>query len=560
MRTRISVGTLAMVLCLVLGLGIAGATNSLQMASRVGEPGQPNLPMPVNGVWDDALAAYTISIEFDPTFFEVTDVNLTGTVATAAEYFVPQWSNETGYVTAEVVMGKIYPGDIANSIPAGSGCLLNVMVDIKSSAPFADSTFVELTDGLGIPPRQNRFYWNDATATAPALEDGRFRTIYVWACDFDSLDGGFGYDGEWQHGDDPWDSTNGLWGTDLEGPYDPDACDGLQASFGVPVGYESAYMTFSHKYSIEEGKGYPHDGGNIQALVPPLMPETWAVVYPEWDPYDAEYLYNECLDHLAGYTGTSMGWPTAKTQVGVDLSDYVSPRVGLMTIYYDIMWVFGSDEWESVDDGWFIDDVRFAAAPGECGLFFIRGDVNNDGTVNIGDVTYLNNYLYSSGPPPDAPCDRADANDDGAVNIGDMTYLITFIYQQGPVPPWPYPLPGIDSTPDDIPVECGAKSAPLERREVLGTGPASLPFGLDQNFPNPFRETTEIRYDLPGACHVTLEVYNSLGQKVATILDRDQEAGHKMVEWEASGYPSGIYFYRLKAGELLETRKMIVLK
>jgi hypothetical protein len=85
-------------------------------------------------------------------------------------------------------------------------------------------------------------------------------------------------------------------------------------------------------------------------------------------------------------------------------------------------------------------------------------------------------------------------------------------------------------------------------------------YGLGQNYPNPFNPTTEIAFALPEAAHVTLEIYNVLGQRVATLVDDFREAGTYTVNWDASSQSSGIYLYRLQTGQFIETRKMILLK
>ena len=83
---------------------------------------------------------------------------------------------------------------------------------------------------------------------------------------------------------------------------------------------------------------------------------------------------------------------------------------------------------------------------------------------------------------------------------------------------------------------------------------------LEQNYPNPFNPATEISFSLPVAGTVKLTVYNMLGQVVATLHDSRLEAGTHSVRWDASSVSSGIYLYRLTAGDYAQTRKMMLLK
>jgi len=91
---------------------------------------------------------------------------------------------------------------------------------------------------------------------------------------------------------------------------------------------------------------------------------------------------------------------------------------------------------------------------------------------------------------------------------------------------------------------------------------ADLPseFALLSNYPNPFNASTLISYELPTDTHVKLEIYNLFGQKVATVVDGQQEAGYESVTWDASEVSSGLYFYKLTAGDFTEVKRMTLLR
>jgi hypothetical protein len=94
--------------------------------------------------------------------------------------------------------------------------------------------------------------------------------------------------------------------------------------------------------------------------------------------------------------------------------------------------------------------------------------------------------------------------------------------------------------------------------EDFPAGQIPKEFVLMQNYPNPFNPGTRIRFGLPKASHIKLEVYNILGQRVATLVDGRKTAGYHVIDFDAKGLPGGLYFYRLQAGEFIEVKKMVV--
>lgn len=85
-------------------------------------------------------------------------------------------------------------------------------------------------------------------------------------------------------------------------------------------------------------------------------------------------------------------------------------------------------------------------------------------------------------------------------------------------------------------------------------------FQLEQNYPNPFNPSTTIRFSLPTAAEVSLKVFNMLGQEVATVAEGQHAPGTYTARWDASGMPSGLYFYKLQAGSYSDVKRLVLLK
>jgi hypothetical protein len=98
------------------------------------------------------------------------------------------------------------------------------------------------------------------------------------------------------------------------------------------------------------------------------------------------------------------------------------------------------------------------------------------------------------------------------------------------------------------------------RVDERGTPSVPSHFRLEQNYPNPFNPTTQICFDLFQSGHVRLEIFNTVGQKVRTLVDQDMGPGRHAVTFDAAGLASGIYLYKLAIGDDRQIRKMVLLR
>jgi len=85
-------------------------------------------------------------------------------------------------------------------------------------------------------------------------------------------------------------------------------------------------------------------------------------------------------------------------------------------------------------------------------------------------------------------------------------------------------------------------------------------YSLKQNYPNPFNPTTQIEFSVPKSLHVTLKVYNMLGQEVACLVNETKDAGNYIATFNSSNLPTGTYYYKINAGDFSEVKKMLLMK
>lgn len=179
-----------------------------------------------------------------------------------------------------------------------------------------------------------------------------------------------------------------------------------------------------------------------------------------------------------------------------------------------------------IPDAYYAVDAAMNYAFGDGGV----ADVNFDRRLNADDIADLIHYMFFGGS---CHVENTDVNGDGSYgNIADLSYLIAWTFWDGPSP----------------------VGAPGQDNET----PVVTSLGLS-NYPNPFNPTTTISFSLGEKSDYKLTVYNVTGQVVRSF-EGIADAGEQAVVWDASSNSSGVYFYKLEAGDLTATKKMVLLK
>jgi hypothetical protein len=227
--------------------------------------------------------------------------------------------------------------------------------------------------------------------------------------------------------------------------------------------------------------------------------------------------------------------------------------------------------WDNDSLKWFHDDedyrmrcyLSWGISGGSCeGL---RGDPTGDGSINVLDVLAIANHILGTVTLDGDGLCRGDCNGDGTINILDALNVANVIL--GIIPE----CPGDGAcktviTPETVEfmrsLESHLSARDFGRIMDLVKNEVGVPreYSLTQNYPNPFNPATIIEYAVAGNVQTTLAIYNVLGQEVATLVDDVQQPGVYTVEWDASAAASGVYFYRLTAGDFSATRRMILMK
>jgi len=291
-------------------------------------------------------------------------------------------------------------------------------------------------------------------------------------------------------------------------------------------------------FEPEEYEALSPDVRTRSYLKLPLTPSGADTIY--W-----ENIGNVYSDHLEGYSYT------VET-----LSD--SGPQGIPQTYFMVRArAYAGADWKSnIDSGYSTDNLPPGAAQSLSAVAFPGPIVKLHWPANIDDPDvgfYETHRSIVADFVPDPGTRIGQATDTSFTDLSPVNgttnyYKVVTVDVHGnrslPSPQASTTVTGVSEKGDDIPVE----------------------FSLGQNYPNPFNPSTEIRYSLPVAqdnilrYNVSLRVYDMLGRAVATLVDGEQTAGFKSVRWDAGGMPSGLYYYRLVAGDYREMKSMLLIK
>ena len=203
-------------------------------------------------------------------------------------------------------------------------------------------------------------------------------------------------------------------------------------------------------------------------------------------------------------------------------------------------------------------------------LYLMEGDVESAKEVNgsilatnpntpLAEKAKLNNFyiaLYNENDPLKASAILKDVESNSSLStpmeISDAEHALSFYVISDSTT--------AQSSSGSVSASTQSKSGTMEKSTAVVKENIPKDFGLSQNYPNPFNPTTKIDFQLPKDSPVTLKVYDVLGRQVMTLVDQYEPEGYHSVVFDASGLGSGVYIYKLSAGDFNQIKRMVVIK
>ncbi|UCG61150.1 MAG: fibronectin type III domain-containing protein [Candidatus Zixiibacteriota bacterium] len=324
-----------------------------------------------------------------------------------------------------------------------------------------------------------------------------------------------------------------------------------------PANVADLHVVERYRYSILLGWTAPGDDGNSgTASVYDLRYWTSTITEDNWD--SAVQVDNEPTPHIAGTAETCTVTGLAESSIyffAIKTADEVPNWSGLSNV------VSTSTLGDEVPPAP-IDDLS-ASTGEEAGEINLNWSAPGDGEIGMAfsyevryaldQITDINWETASLYPDPPAPLSPGEEQVVTLTELepGEMYYVAVRYYDEIGVLS---DLSNVDSA--------------VARYSIIAGDDDDVPdhFRLSQNYPNPFNPSTEIIFSLPKACNVSLDVYNTLGQKIATLVNGPLPAGDHSAFWNGTCtnngqcVASGVYFYRLLAEDFVDSKKMVVMK
>jgi hypothetical protein len=249
---------------------------------------------------------------------------------------------------------------------------------------------------------------------------------------------------------------------------------------------------------------------------------------------DGIYVQALTIKGTAIYAGTAVNG----VQRSTNGDDWISRNTGLSNLTVHAIGVNGNNLFAGTAAGVFLstnDGANWAAVNNGLPVTDVYAFCSSDTNIFAGTARGL--FLSKNKGTSWTSTGLTDTNVHALAVKGAYLFAGTF---NGKV--WKRPLSELITSVEDPPIE--------------------LPnhFSLEQNYPNPFNPSTNISFFVGMYGHTSLRVYDILGREVANLVNETKPAGSYQVEWNATGFPSGVYFYRLNAGSYSDTKKLLLLK
>jgi predicted GH43/DUF377 family glycosyl hydrolase len=315
-------------------------------------------------------------------------------------------------------------------------------------------------------------------------------------------------------------------------------------------GWDGTLSEGENKFPLNIRLGYATSSDGINWDKYPGNPVMELGAEGSWDAqgmFGLSVMYKDSLFHLwyPGVNGLkiSIGYATSANGIDWEKDTLNSP----------VLEPGNSTEWDSLYV--YFNNVLYNADSAQFEMWY-AGAVTNS-VRHIGFATspdginwekYSNNPVMSPGPE-DWDSHRYSGTH---VMLTDEGYKMWY-GGKGPTP-----------AGTDVParVQIGYATAPLGLVDaIIDKNSTPEGYNLKQNYPNPFNPTTTISYMLPLLAEVKLEIYNILGQKVETLVNRKQPAGEYSLQWDANSFASGVYYYKIEVGDgFVQAKKLLLIK